>query len=147
MSPSMKLRVILINIFLFGLLFGLVTLNKEILRPSFSDMPFMMPLLGSFPNFIAAYIISLFFVNGALTMEPRHSRFLVCIGSLFVFAVLTVEELKPMWGASTHYDVLDIVASGVGSLLAIATYELAAATRKRAKKDQVVICKEHQSIQ
>ena len=106
--------------------------NKEILRPSFNDIPFMTLVLGSFPNFIAAYIISLFFVNGALTMKPVRSRFLVSFGSLFVFAVLTVEELKPMWGASTHYDVLDIVASGVGSLLAIATYELAAVTRKRA---------------
>ena len=131
MSRKKKLRTILINIFLFGLLYGLVSLNKEILRPSFNDIPFMTPVLGCFPNFIAAYIIGLFFVNGALTMEPVHSRFLVSFGSLFVFAVLTVEELKPMWGASTHYDVLDIVASGVGSLLAIATYELAAATRKR----------------
>ena len=146
MSTKKKLRTILINIFLFGLLYGLVSLNKEILRPSFNDIPFMALVLGSFPNFIAAYIIGLFFVNGALTMEPVRSRFIVSFGSLFVFAVLTVEELKPMWGASTHYDVLDIVASGVGSLLAIATYELAAAMRKRAKKDQAVMCKVHQPI-
>jgi hypothetical protein len=42
-----------------------------------------------------------------------------------------------MWGASTHYDVLDIVASGVGTLLAIATYELVFAMQKRTEKDQV----------
>jgi hypothetical protein len=108
-----------------------VSLNKKVLRPSFNDAPYITPVLGSFPNFIAAYIISLFFVNGALTMEPKHSRLLVCSGSLLVFAVLTAEELKPMWGASTHYDFLDILASGVGSLLAIATYELAVFTRKR----------------
>jgi hypothetical protein len=131
MRKEKKLRVILVNFLLFGLLFGLVSLNKEILRPSLSDISFMRPVFGCFPNFIAAYIISLFFVNGALTMQPRHSRLLVCFGSLFVFGVLTVEELKPMWGASTHYDVLDIVASGVGSLLAISTYELVAVTRKR----------------
>ena len=63
MSLKKKLRVILINIFLFGLLFGLVTLNKEILRPSLSGIPLMARVLGSFPNFIAAYIISLFFVE------------------------------------------------------------------------------------
>jgi hypothetical protein len=132
MSRKKKLRVILTNIFLFGLLFGLVSLNKEILRPSLSDIPIVKPTLGCFPNFIAAYIISLFFVNGALTMEPMHSRLIVSVGSVFVFAVLTAEELRPMWGASTHYDVLDIVASGVGSLLAILTYELTLVTRKRA---------------
>jgi len=132
MNPSKKLCVILMNLFLFGLLFGLVTLNKEILRPSLSDIPIVKSMLGCFPNFVAAFIISLFFVNAALTMESGYSRFLVFFGSLFVFAVLTIEELRPMWGASTHYDVLDIVASGVGSLLAIFTYELTLVTRKRA---------------
>jgi hypothetical protein len=131
MSNRKRLRIILTNFLLFGLLYGLVSLNKKVLRPSFNDAPYITPVLGSFPNFIAAYIISLFFVNGALTMEPKHSRLLVCSGSLLVFAVLTAEELKPMWGASTHYDFLDILASGVGSLLAIATYELAVFTRKR----------------
>ena len=131
MSSRKRLRIILTNFLLFGLLYGLVPLNKKVPRPSFNDAPYITPVLGSFPNFIAAYIISLFFVNGALTMEPKHSRLLVCSGSLLVFAVLTAEELKPMWGASTHYDFLDILASGVGSLLAIATYELAVFTRKR----------------
>ena len=126
-----KLRVILTNIFLFGLLFGLVSLNKEILRPSLSDIPIVKPMLGCFPNFIAAYIIGLFFVNGALTIKPMHSRLLVSLGSLSVFAVLTAEELRPMWGASTHYDVLDIVASGVGALLAVFTYEVAVVRRSR----------------
>ncbi len=132
MSGKKRLRVILTNILLFGLLFGLVSLNKEILRPSLSDIPIVKPTLGCFPNFIAAYIISLFFVNGALTMEPIHSRPIVSLCSLFVFAVLTAEELRPMWGASTHYDVLDIVASGVGALLAVFTYEVAVVKRKRA---------------
>jgi hypothetical protein len=132
MSRKKRFRVILTNILLFGLLFGLVSLNKEILRPSLSDIPVVKSMLDCFPNFVAAFIISLSFVNGALAMEPGYSRFLVFVGSLFVFAVLTIEELRPMWGASTHYDVLDIVASGVGSLLAIFTYELTVVTLKRA---------------
>ena len=132
MSRKNKLRVILTNILLFGLLFGLVSLNKEILRPSLSDIAIVKPTLGCFPNFIAAYIINLFFVNGALMMKRMYSRVLVYLGALFVFVVLTVEELRPMWGASTHYDVLDIVASGVGALLAVFTYELAVIRRRRA---------------
>ena len=135
MSRKKKLRVIVTNIFLFGLLFGLVSVNKEILRPSLSDIPIVKPTLGCFPNLIAAYIISLFFVNSVLTMEPTHSRLLVSLGSLFVFAVLTAEELRPMWGASTYYDVLDIIASGVGALLAVFTYEVAVVRRKRASGD------------
>jgi hypothetical protein len=39
---------------------------------------------------------------------------------------LAIEELIPMWGASTHYDALDILASGLGSTLSIITYELMA---------------------
>jgi hypothetical protein len=132
MSMKKKLRMVLTNLLSFGLLFGLVSLNKEILRPAFGDVSILRPVLGCFPNFIAAYIISLFFVNGALTMEPKHSRLSVCVSSCAVFGALTVEELRPMWGASTQYDVLDIVASGVGALLAISTYEVAVVTRKRA---------------
>jgi hypothetical protein len=130
MSRKIKLRVVLTNIFLFGFLFGLVFLNKEVLRPSLSHIPSMTPITGSFPNFIAAYIISLFFVNGAVTMEPKYSRLLVYLCSLLVFAILTIEEVKPMWGASTCYDVLDIIATGAGSLLAIVTYELIVLKRK-----------------
>ena len=130
MSRKSKFRVVLTNIILFGFLFGLVSLNKELLRPSLSHIHFMTLVTGSFPNFIAAYIISLFFVNGVVTMEPRHSRLLVYLSSLLVFAVLTIEEVNPMWGASTCYDVLDIIATGAGSLLASITYELIVLKRK-----------------
>ncbi len=135
MSQKSKFRIVVTNVILFGFLFGLVSLNKELLRPSLSHIPFMTPLTGSFPNFIAAYIIGLFFVNGAVTMEPRHSRLLVYLGSLLVFVLLTVEEVNPMWGASTWYDVLDIIATGAGSLLAIVTYELIVLKRKRTSKN------------
>ncbi|MBT4333378.1 MAG: hypothetical protein HOD64_08870, partial [Candidatus Cloacimonetes bacterium] len=47
------------------------------------------------------------------------------------FTILLIEELKPMWGASTHYDTFDIIASGVGSTLAILTYELLTVLGKR----------------
>jgi NhaP-type Na+/H+ and K+/H+ antiporter len=117
-------KVIAINAILFAALFGLVSLNKEILRPALNNSSLMKILTGCFPNFIAAYIISLAFVSAVLIRKFKHGRLVVYTGSLAVFAILTIEELKPMWGASTYYDVFDIIASGVGSTLAIFTYEL-----------------------
>jgi hypothetical protein len=81
-------------------------------------------LTGCFPNFIAAYLISLAFVNGVLTKRPKYERLIAYISSIGIFVILTFEELRPMWGASTHYDSFDILASGLGSLLAVLTYEL-----------------------
>lgn len=130
LNRKSKVRIIAINIFLFALLFGLVSLNKEILRPIFDHISFMKTLTGSFPNFIAAYIISLAFVNAVVTREQKYGRFIVYISSLLVFVILTIEELKPMWGASTYYDSFDILASGLGSLLSIMTFELIVLKRK-----------------
>jgi hypothetical protein len=128
-----KVRIIAINMFLFVLLFGLVSLNKEILRPIFSHLTFVSILTGSFPNFIAAYIIILAFVNAVLTRKLKYGRHIVYISSLLVFVILTIEELKPMWGASTHYDSFDILASGLGSLLSIMTFELIVLKRNKKR--------------
>ena len=98
MSRKIRIRVVLINIGLFGLLFGLVTLNKEVLRPSLNHLPFMVPFTGSFPNFIAAFIISLCFVSGAIILEPGFSRFLVYLGSLLVFFFVDPRRSAPHVG-------------------------------------------------
>ena len=124
MDRKGKYRILAVNVFLFAILFGLISLNKGILRPAFVNIPFVSVLTGSFPNFIAACILSLTSVNAVVTREPRHGRLIVYASSLLVFAILTLEELKPMWGASTHYDSFDILASGLGSVLSIAIYEL-----------------------
>ncbi len=121
---------------LFGVLFGLVTANKRFIRPHVDPGSFLAVLSGSFPNFIAAYIISMFFVNGAVTMRFRYSRMLVYTSSICVFTMLTVEELMPMWGASTCCDAYDIISSGFGALLSICTYEIIRA--KQQKKS--IIC-------
>ena len=134
MKKNNKQKIIIINLFLFAFLFGLVSLNKEILRPLYSHMPFAKILTGSFPNFIAAYIISLAFVNAVLVKKPKYSRLIIYISSFLVFIVLTVEELKPMWGASTHYDSFDILASGLGSILAVLTFELIVLKKKMKLK-------------
>jgi len=66
-------------------------LNKEYLRPLFENRPVLGIVTGSFPNFIAAYLISLFPVAFILAKEPdiKKSRFLFYIGSLIVFIILT----------------------------------------------------------
>jgi NhaP-type Na+/H+ and K+/H+ antiporter len=124
MNLNRKKKVIVINSLLFAALFGLVYLNKEVLRPSLSNAHFANILTGCFPNFVAAYLISLAFVNAVLIRKPKFGRLIAYGASLIVFLILTIEELKPMWGASTHYDSFDILASGLGSLLAILTFEL-----------------------
>jgi len=127
-KPNRKnmLKIIGINLVLLALLYGLVSFNKGILRPEFSHIAFISILTGSFPNFIAAFIISLAFVNAVLIRKPQNSRLIVYVSSVLVFTILTIEEINPMWGASTYYDPFDILASGVGSILAIITYELIA---------------------
>ena len=127
-KPNQKnaLRIIGINLILFALLYGLITFNKEVLRPEFSHITFISILTGSFPNFIAAYLISLGFVNAVLIRKPQNGRIIVYAGSVLVFIILAVEELHPIWGASTYYDLFDIWASGLGSILSIITFELIA---------------------
>ena len=120
------LKIIGINLVLFALLYGLVSLNKQILRPEFNHISFIIILTGSFPNFIAAYIISLAFVNAVLIRKPHNGRLIVYVSSVLVFTILAIEEIIPMWGASTYYDSFDILASGLGSILSIITFELMA---------------------
>jgi hypothetical protein len=116
--------VMAVNAFLFAALFGLISLNKELIRPAIHHPGLPQILAGCFPNFIAAYIISLWSVSAVLFRKLKHGRIIVYTVSLVVFAILTLEELKPMWGASTQYDPYDIVASGAGALLSILTYEI-----------------------
>jgi hypothetical protein len=87
--------------------------------------------VGCLPNFLAAFLISLAPVYPVITRRPKHGRIGVYSFSIVVFAVLTIEEFMPLWGASTHYDSLDILASGAGSLLAVLAFELAVWIRKR----------------
>ena len=124
-------RIIGLNLLIIASLFGLVSLNKEILRPASIHSGFARTLTGCFPNFIAAYLISLAFVNAVLSKQPKHSRVIVFLSSAVIFIILSFEELRPLWGASTHYDPWDIAASGLGSLLAIFTFELITMIRNK----------------
>jgi hypothetical protein len=133
MNSKDKKKVIAINAILFALLFGLVSFNKEFLRPALNNSDFLRILLGCFPNFIAAYLISLTSVPAVLIRGIKYGRLIVCLSAILVFAVLTIEELIPMWGASEYYDIFDIIASGVGAMFTIITYELLALNERRQK--------------
>lgn len=138
MNFKNKIKVLVINLFLFAALFGLVSLNKEFLRPTFSNTSWVNTLTGCFPNFIAAYLISLAFVSAVLIRKLKYNRLIVYVSSFVVFIILTIEEYKPMWGASTHYDSFDILASLLGSLLAILTFELILLSqRKKTKRNNI----------
>jgi hypothetical protein len=136
MNINNRKKVIVINALLFAALFGLVSLNKEVLRPALNNSGLLQILTGCFPNFIAAYIISLASVSGVLVRSPKHGRLIVYSYSLAVFSILMFEELHPLWGASKYYDTYDIIASGIGSILAILTYELLILL-KISRKDKI----------
>ncbi len=119
-----KKRILVFNSILFAILFLSISFNKEILRPAYVQTRFGGVLTGCFPNFIAALIIGLCFMNGIVTRKPKHERLIAYMSSMLIFVILAVEELMPMWGASKHYDFYDIVASGVGSLFTITIFEL-----------------------
>ena len=131
MNRRNKIQVIIINVFLFTALYGLVTLNKEILRPTLDSSNILKVLTGCFPNFIAAYLISLASVSAVLVRKPKRGRLIIYVSSIAIFIILMIEELKPIWGASTHYDSFDIIASGVGSLLAMITFEIIVFSRRK----------------
>lgn len=133
MNINNKKKVIAINALLFAALFGLVSLNKEILRPALNNSSLIKILTGCFPNFIAAYFIGLAFVSAVLIRKFNHGRLIIYSSSIAVFVILTIEELKPMWGASTYYDSFDVIASAVGSITTIITYELLKLIEKRRK--------------
>ena len=119
-------RYITINLILFAVLYLSVTFNKEFIRPAYGHSPIIGILTGSFSNFMAAYIVSLFPIAPILArnIEIKKARLIIYVTSIIVFIILTIEELKPFVNASKTYDIYDIIASGLGSILAVLTFEL-----------------------
>lgn len=126
-------KYLALNLILFAFLYLSVNFNKEYIRPVYGNSPVMGILTGSFSNFMAAFIISLFPVSSVLSkqLEANKARLIVYVFSILVFLVLTIEEIYPMWGASTTCDTFDIIANGVGSLLAVFTFEILIRWRKK----------------
>jgi hypothetical protein len=92
--------------------------DHSVFRPHLDPGSFLNTVAGCFPNFIAAFLISLSFIVAVLFKDPAF------ISSAIVFFILTVQEFNPIWGASTHFDSYDILASGLGSALAILFFEI-----------------------
>jgi len=113
-----------VNAAILAALFGLVSLNKEYIRPALSYSPLLRILTGCFPNFIAAFLISSVGISAVLIKKLKRGRTIVYTCSIAVSVILIIEEFKPMWGASEHFDIYDIIASLTGSILAIITFEL-----------------------
>ena len=101
MKLNSKKKYLLINLLLFAFLFLSVSFNKEYLRPNYDNLPLIKTLTGSFPNFIAALIISLFPLKPILDKNTKTGRIIFYASSFLIFTVLTVEELNPLFGAST----------------------------------------------
>jgi drug/metabolite transporter superfamily protein YnfA len=127
------IKVIGINLILFLLLLGLIYINKAIFRPTFNENYLSKILTGSFPNFIAAFLISLCAVNPVLIRKPRLGRLIVYLGTLLILTSLILDELESI-GASRQYDVYDIIGSIIGALLAILTFEYLNYRQKRRKE-------------
>lgn len=130
-------KYLAINLILLAILYLSVTFNKEFIRPAYGNSPIIGIISGSFSNFMAAYIISLFPVSPIINknINIKKGRIIVYAISILVFLILTVEEIHPMLGASTQYDLFDILASAVGSLFAILTFEIIINWRNRKHKN------------
>ena len=126
-------RYIAINIILFAILYLSVTFNKEFIRPVYGHSPIIGILTGSFSNFMAAYIISLFPIAPILArnIDIKKSRVIIYSISFIIFLILTLEELKPFVNASKTYDIYDIIASGLGSIISIITFEFVVRIQKK----------------
>jgi hypothetical protein len=69
-----------------------------------------------------------------LFRKPKHGRIIVYASAFLVFLILAIEEFKPMWGASSYFDIRVIIASGLGSLLSILTFELIYFRHKKKRR-------------
>ncbi len=131
-----KRKYIAINLILFAFLYFSVSFNKEYIRPVYGGMPFWGIISGSFSNFMAAYIISLFPIAAffAKGINLRKSRLVFYSIAILVFFILSIEEFKPFAGASEVYDIYDIIANGLGSLFAIFTFEIFFSRKLKSKE-------------
>lgn len=121
-----KIKQIAIPLILFAVLYFSVSFNKEYIRPFYGDIPFWGILTGSFSNFMAAFIISIIPFTPIILKKfsVKKSRLIVYISAISVFLILTLEEFTPIVDASITFDIYDIIASGIGSIIAILIFEI-----------------------
>lgn len=125
------------NAILLAFLFLSVSLNKEYLRAAFAGIPALNVLVGSYPNFIAAYVISCFAACPILTerFNNKNATPIFVATAIGVFMILTVEEVAPVLGVSAARDDYDVIASAFGSSCAILTF-LFCEKKRLARKER-----------
>jgi hypothetical protein len=67
-------KYLAINLILFAILYFSVSFNKEYIRPVYGHSPVIGIITGSFSNFMAAYIVSLFSVAAILAKKNRDKK-------------------------------------------------------------------------
>ncbi len=118
MRESIKSKIVGINAVLLSLLFGLVTLNKKIYPSPLRTSTGYRNTDRVFPEFSGRLHNQPFYsLSGTHTQAGDWPHTGLHRIRRIVFIILTVEEFRPMWGASTQFDTWDIVASALGSIL------------------------------
>ena len=107
---------------LFLVVIGII--NGEYLRPHYGNLKYFNIIIGSLPNFVGAFVFSLFLSSQISKLYIKKRRILIYLISFLVFILLTIEEYKPFFTASKTFDTFDIVASGLGVFCAIVVLEL-----------------------
>jgi len=134
-SNRSKKKYLVINLLLFAFLYFSVSFNKEYIRPIYADKAFWGILTGSYSNFMAAYVISLCAIPAIFARNlMKQSRMVFYTVSGFIFLLLMFEEISPFAGVSKVCDIYDILASALGSLFAIFTFEIIFKKRKHDKQ-------------
>jgi hypothetical protein len=135
-----KSTCIAVNAIMLAFLFLSVSFNKEYLRPAFAEVTILNILAGSFSNFIASYVISLFPVCPILTKNfssPKVNQIVIAT-AIGVFIILTLEEFVGIFGASKVFDGYDILATALGSSCAIYTFIFVRRAISRRKNEAEV---------
>ena len=114
----MDRRIIILILVVIGII------NGEYLRPRYGNLKHFNIIIGSLPNFVGAFVFSLFFSVQISQLYLKKRRLLIYLTSILVFISLTIEEYHPFFTASKTFDVFDIVASGLGVFCAIVVLEL-----------------------
>lgn len=87
MEITKKRKYLAVNLILFAVLYLSVTFNKEFIRPVYGYSPIIGIITGSFSNFMAAYIISLFPIAPILVknIDLKKARLIIYSVSILVF--------------------------------------------------------------
>ncbi|NPD43991.1 hypothetical protein [Lentimicrobium sp. S6] len=121
----MNIRKIRIRLVLTGIVvLVLFVINKEYLRPAFQNNEVVSIIVGSLPNFLGAYLFSLLPFERIIKSNNKNRKAYYYLYVAFIFIFLIIEEFFPFFTASKTFDVYDILASGMGCILAILSYEI-----------------------